>query len=87
MAEKDDHQNLGGELGPPQNRFLLVLFSGPPDIVPWLGIGPAQLTLSNCIVDNIVNDILIWFTYCVSAGLWKGNKIVSEPSMIYNIFT
>ena len=68
MAEKDDHQNLGGDVGPPQHRFLLVLFSGPPDIVPWQGIGPARLTLSNDVVDNVVHDILVSFTYSVSAG-------------------
>ena len=54
-------------MSPPQHRFLLVLFSGPPDIVPWPGIGTAPLTLSNDIVDNIVHDILVLFTYGVSA--------------------
>ena len=52
MAEKDDLQNLGGDVGPPQHQFPLVLFSGPPDIVPWPGIGPARLMLSNDVVDN-----------------------------------
>jgi hypothetical protein len=55
-------------VGPPQHRFLLVLFSGPPDIVPWSRIGSAQLTLSNEVVDNVVHDILVSFTYGVSAG-------------------
>ena len=69
MVEKDDLQNLGGDVGPPQNRFLLVLFSGPPDIVPWPGIGPARLTLSNDVVNsNTVHDILVSFTYSVSPG-------------------
>jgi hypothetical protein len=44
-------------VGPPQHQFLLVLFSGPPDIVPWPGIKPARLMLSNDVVDNIVHDI------------------------------
>jgi hypothetical protein len=68
MAEKDDLQNLGGDVGPPQHRFLLVLFSGPPDIVPWPGIGSARLTLSNDVVNNTVHEILALFTYSVSAG-------------------
>jgi hypothetical protein len=68
MAEKNDLQNLGGDAGPPQHRFLLVLFSGPPDIVPWSGIGSARLRLSNDAVDNIVHDIFVSFTYSVSAG-------------------
>ena len=67
MVEKDDLQNLGGDVGPPLHRFLLELFSGPPDIVPWPGIGPARLTLSIDAVDNIVQDILVSFTYSVSA--------------------
>ena len=68
MAERNDLQNLGGDVRPLQHRFLLVLFSGLPDIVPWPGIGPARLTLSNYAVDNIVHDILVSFTYSVRAG-------------------
>ena len=68
MAEKDDLQNLEGDGGPPQHRFLLVLFSGPPDIVPWPGKEIAPLTLSNYAVNNIVHEILFSFTYSVSAG-------------------
>ena len=68
MAAKDDLQNLGGDAGPPQNRFLLVLFSGPPDIVPWPGKGHARLTSSNKAVDNIVHHIFVSFTYSVSAA-------------------
>ena len=68
MAEKDDLQIPGDDVGPPQHRFPLVLFSGPPDIVPWPGKGTAQLTLSNYAVDNIVHEILVSFTYSVSAA-------------------
>ena len=46
-------------MGLPRYRFLLVLFSGPPDIVPWPEIGTAPLTLSNDTVVNIVHDILL----------------------------
>jgi hypothetical protein len=68
MAEKDDLQNLGGDVGPPQHRFLPVLFSGPPDIVPLPEIESAQLNLSNDVVNNIVHIILVSFTYGVRAG-------------------
>jgi len=57
MAEKDDLQNLGGDVGPPQRRFLLVLFSGLPDIVPSPRIVLAQLTLSNDAVNNTIDII------------------------------
>ena len=68
MAEKDDLQNLGGDVGQPQYLFLLVLLFGPPDIVPWPGIGPAQLSLSNDAVNKIVHDILVSFTNSVSTS-------------------
>ena len=55
-------------MGPLQNRFPLVLFSGPQDIVPLPGKGTARLTLSNDAVDNIVNIILVSLTYSVSAA-------------------
>ena len=67
MGEKNDLQNLGGDVGPPQHRFLLVPFSGPLDTVPWPGIESAQLTLSNDVVDNIVDNLAL-FTYSFSAG-------------------
>ena len=53
MAEKDDLQNLGGDVGPLQHRFLPVLFSGPQDIVPLPEIESARLNLSNDVVDNL----------------------------------
>ena len=68
MAEKDDHQNLGDDVRPPQHQFLLVLFSEPPGIVPWPGIGPALLMLSNDAADNIVLENHISFTYSVTAA-------------------
>jgi hypothetical protein len=68
MAEKNDLQNLGGDVGPPQHRFLLVPFSGPPDILPWSGIGSARLSLSNDVVDNTVHNIFASFTYSFSAA-------------------
>ena len=55
-------------MNPLQHQFRLELFSGPPDIVPWPGIRPARLSLSNNAVGNIVNDIFISFTYGLSAG-------------------
>ena len=68
MAEKYDLRNLGGDVDPPQHRFLLVLFSGPPDIVPWPGIGSARLMLTDDVVENMVQDILVSLTYSVSAA-------------------
>ena len=58
MAEKDDLQNLGGDVGQPRYQSLLVLFFGPPDILPWQGIGPARLSLSNDAVNKIVHVFL-----------------------------
>ena len=46
MAEKDDLQNLGGDLGLPQSRFLPELSSGLQDIAPLPGITLALLSLS-----------------------------------------
>ena len=74
MAEKDDLQNLGGDVSPPQYWFLLVLFSGSPDIVPWPRIGTAPLMLSNDTVYDNDQDILVSFTYSVSAGWWKEHR-------------
>ena len=67
MAEKDDRQSLGGDASPPQNLFLLEHFSGSPDVVPWPGIEPARLTLSNDAVEDIVNDIFLFRPLTVSA--------------------
>ena len=55
MVEKDDLQNLGGDLSLPWHRFLLGLSSEPPDIAPLPGIALARLTLSN----DAINDIVI----------------------------
>ena len=55
-------------MSPLQHRFLLVLFSGPPDVVSRPGIRPARPTLSNNVADNIANDIRVSFTYSLSAG-------------------
>ena len=69
MAKKDDLQNLEGDVSPPQRRFPLVLFSGPPDIVPWPEKGHARLTSSSKAVDNIVHSYYYFsFTYSVSAA-------------------
>ena len=46
-------------MSPPQHRFLLVLFSAPPDIVPWPGIELARLMLSSDAVRNIAHDIFV----------------------------
>ena len=68
MAEKDDHQYLAGDVDPPQHQSLLVLFSGPPDIAPRPGIGPARWMLSNDVIENVVHDNLVSITYSVSAA-------------------
>jgi hypothetical protein len=63
MAEKDDHQNLGGDLGLSQSRSLPELSSALPDIVPLLGITLAPLSLSDEAINDIVNDILFRLQY------------------------
>ena len=68
MAEKDDRQNLGGDVVPLEHLFLFGLFSAPLDIVPWPGIGSARLTLSSDVVDNNVYDILDSLTVSAPAN-------------------
>ena len=54
MAEKGDLENLEGDLGLPQRRFLLGLSSGLPDIMPLPGIAFARMRPSN----DVINDII-----------------------------
>jgi hypothetical protein len=68
MAEKDDLQNLGGDLGLPQSQFLPELSSGLPDIVPLPGITLALLSLSDKEINDVVNDILVFFAYRISGS-------------------
>jgi hypothetical protein len=69
MVEKDDLQNLGGDLSLPGRRFLLGLSSEPPDIAPLPGIALARLRLSNDAINDIVNDnILSTLTVSAPAG-------------------
>jgi len=68
MAVKDDLQNLGGDVGPPQHRFLLGLFSGLLDRVSSPGIALARLMLSSGAVNDTINDILVSRTYGVSTA-------------------
>ena len=69
-------------MGPPQHRFLLVLFSGLPDIVPWPGIETARLKLSDDKVYNIVQNISCFVHLQCQRRLM--DNIVSESSMIYS---
>ena len=73
-------------MSPPQQRFLLVLFSGPPDIVPWPGIGTAPLTSSNDIVHDIVHDILIHLLTVSAPPDGKDIKwLVNHPKFIVHL--
>ena len=55
MAETDDLQNPGGDLGPPQHQFPLGLSSGLRDRVPTPGITIAQTRRSNNAINGIIN--------------------------------
>jgi hypothetical protein len=57
MAEKDDHGNLGSELGQRQCQFLLELSSALPDIVPSPGIVFARMIQSKWWINDIMKDL------------------------------
>ena len=50
MAEKDDRENLGDDLGQRQRQFLLELSSVRQDRVPSLGIEFARMIRSNDVI-------------------------------------
>ena len=68
MEEKGDLQNLGGDLGLPQCRFLLELSSGLPDSEPSPGRIPAQLMSSNDAINGIIKDIPASIAYGISTA-------------------
>ena len=58
MAEKDDRENLGDDLGQRQRQFLLELSSALQDTVPSLGIASERMIQS---IDSIqVSDMMIF---------------------------
>ena len=66
MAKKDDHDNLGDDLGQRQRQFLLELSSALPDRVPLPGIVFARMIQSNDAISDIFIFIFI-FLLTVSA--------------------
>ena len=60
MAEKDDHENLGDDLGQRQHQFLLELSSVLQDRVPSPGIAFARMIKSN----DAISDINIIVPFC-----------------------
>jgi len=68
MAERDDLQNLGGDLGLPQRRVLLGLSSGLPDTAPLPRIALSRLRLSNdaSAINGTINN-LVFLSLTVSA--------------------
>ena len=68
MAEKNDLQYLGGDLGLPQRRFLLEPSSGLLDVVLASGITLVWLKRSNHAINDIINDIPVYFAHSICAS-------------------
>jgi hypothetical protein len=68
MAEKDDLQNLGGDLDPPQSRFLPEPSSGLRDKVPLPGTTLALLSWSDKPINDVVKHILAPLAYRIGGG-------------------
>ena len=54
MAEKDDRENLGDDLGQRQRQFLLELSSALQDRVPSPGIAFARMIQSNDAISDTI---------------------------------
>ena len=78
MAEKDDLQNLGGDLDLSQHLFLLELSFGLPDIVPSLGITLEQLRASNDAITSTINNMFLSLTVSAPAdrNMIKGKWVI-----------
>ena len=64
MAEKDDRENPGDDLGQRQRQFLLELSSALPDTVPSPEIAFEQMIQSNDTIQ--VSDMMIFFCFFYS---------------------
>ena len=67
MAEKDDRENLGVDLGQQQHQFLLELSSALQGKVPSPGIMFARMTLSNDKISNSNTTMFLFLLLTVSA--------------------
>ena len=65
MAEKDDRENLGDDLGQRQRQFLLELSSALQDRLPSPGIAFARMIKSNDEIRDI--NIVVFPSYSFSA--------------------
>ena len=79
MAEKDDRENLGDDLGQRHCQFLLELSSALQDIVPAPEIAFARMMQSNDAISDMILSILL---LTVSAPAETGDKKVSWTSKI-----
>ena len=68
MAEKDDRENLGDDLGQRQRQFLIELSSALGDRVPSPGIAFARTIQSNDAISDTVYDIFDSFAHSIGAS-------------------
>ena len=81
MAETDDRENLGDDLGQRQRQFLLGLSSALQDRVTSLGIAFLRMIESNDAISDMIFSFLL-LTVSVPAEIPRGNKEVSGMSKI-----
>jgi hypothetical protein len=86
MAEKDDRENLGDDLGQRQHLILLELSSEIQDRVPSPGIAFARMIQSN---DAAISDMIFSFLLLtVSAPAETGpaiKKLMGRPRLVMYI--
>ena len=89
MAEKNDLENLGDDLGQRQRQFLLELSSARQDRVPSPEIAFARKMQSNDVI-SCYTIIVVSFAHCISAS-WDGPRgqnsqpNVKELNNVYNV--
>ena len=82
MAEKDDRENLGDDLGLPQRQFLLELSSVLRDKVPSPEIAFAQMTQSNEAISDVILSFLLLTESAPPETPGGGDKEVSGTSKV-----